>query len=222
MTLQDYIQLTQESINSFFGTLGPSVSNILAAVVILSIGIVVGYILKRILGEILKAIKLEEVLGGWSTYQRVTKSHENLDITSFFGELIRWLTIVIFLVPAIEVLEIFGAQLVVDSIMGYVPDVILASVYLLLGFVVGWFIHRIIQTVGIIVGNNPAHLIANVAYIAIVVFTGTRSLLILGVTPEILRWGLISLLVAAALAVGLGGRDQAMDWVKKLTDKAKE
>ena len=55
MTLQDYIQLTQESINSFFGTLGPSVSNILAAVVILSIGIVVGDILKIILVEILKA-----------------------------------------------------------------------------------------------------------------------------------------------------------------------
>ena len=163
----------------------------------------VGYILKRILAEILKAIKLEEVLGGWSTYQRVTKSHENLDITSFFGELIRWLTIVIFLVPAIEVLEIFGAQLVVDSIMGYVPDVILASVYLLLGSVVGWFIHRIIQTVGVIVGNNPAHLIANVAYIAIVVCLGTISLLILGVTPAISRGVLISLLSAVALAMGL-------------------
>lgn len=222
MTLQDYIELTQESINSFFSTLGPSVSNILAAIIILSIGIVVGYILKRILGEILKAVKLEEVLSGWSTYQKVTRSHETLDITSFFGELIRWLTIIIFLVPAIEVLEIFGAQLVVDSIVEYVPDVILASVYLLLGFVVGWFIHRIIQTVGVIVGNNPAHLIANIAYIAIVIFTGIRSLLILGVTPEILRWGLIALLIAAALAVGLGGRDQAMDWVKKLTDKAKE
>ena len=178
--------------------------------------------MKRILGEILKAIKLEEVLSGWSTYQKVTKSHENLDITSFFGELIRWLTIIIFLVPAIEVLEIFGAQLVVDSIVDYVPDVILASVYILLGFVIGWFIHRVIQTVGVVVGNNPAHLIANIAYIAIVVFAGIRSLLILGVTPEILRWGLIALLIAISLAVGLGGRDQAMDWVKKLTDKAKE
>jgi hypothetical protein len=222
LTLQDYTEITQESINSFFSNLGPNVSNILAAVVILAVGVVVGYILKRILEEILKAIKLEDVLSGWSAYRKVTKSHEDLNITSFFGELLRWITIIIFLVPAIEVLEIFGAQLVVDSVVEYIPDVILASVYLFLGFVIGWFIHRIIQTVGIVVGNNPAHLIANIAYVAIVIFTGIRALLILGATPEILRWILISLLVAAALAVGLGGRDQAMDWVKKLTDKAKE
>ena len=222
MTLQDYVQLTQDSINSFFNSLGPTVSNILASVIILAVGIVVGYILKRILEEILKAVRLEEVLQKWDIYQKVTKSHNQVDITAFFGELLKWITIIVFLVPALEALEVFGARLVVDSVVEYVPQVILASVYLLIGFVVGWFIHRIIQTVAVIVGNNPAHLLANIAYLSIVIYSGIRALLILGVSAEMLRWGLIALLVASALALGLGGRDQAMDWVKKLVDKSKE
>ncbi len=222
MTLQDYIELTQDSINSFFNSLGPALSNIIAATIILTVGVVIGYILKKILEEILKAIRFEEVLRRWSGYQKVIKSHSEIDITTFLGELLRWVTIIIFLVPAMEALEIFGSQLVVNSVLNYVNDVILASLYLLIGFVVGWFIHRIILAVTVIVGNNPAHLLANISYLAIVAFAGIRSLLILGVTDEILRWGLIALLVASALAVGLGGRDQAMEWVKKFTDKAKE
>ena len=221
MTLQDYIELTQESINSFFGTLGPALSNILAAAIILAVGVVVGYILKRILEEILKAIRFEEVLTRWTVYQKVTKSHTEMDSTTFVGELLRWITIIIFLVPALEALEIFGSRLVVNSVIDYTSDVLLASLYLLIGFVVAWFLHRIILTVAVIVGNNPAHLLANISYLAIVIFASIRSLIILGVTVEILRWALIALLVASALAVGLGGRDQAMEWVKKFTDKAK-
>ena len=221
MTLQDYISLSQDSINIFFNSLGGSVANIVAAIATLVVGLLVGYILKRILVEILQAINLEKSLSSWSPYQKVARSHGEIDITSFFGELLRWLAIIIFLIPAIQALQIVGPEDVLYTVVGYIPNVVLAALFLILGFVLAWFVHRIVQVVAVLVGNNPASLIANINYLAIVIFAGMQALLQLGVTTEVMRMLVIAVLVAGVIAIGLGGRDQAMELVKKLIDKAK-
>lgn len=221
MTLQDYVTLSQDSINNFFSVLGSSVADIVAAIIVLVVGLVVGYILKRILVEILQAINLEKALGGWSVYQKITKSHDNLDVTNFFGELLRWLAIVVFLIPAVQSLQIVGSENVLLSVLSYVPTVILASLYLLIGFVVAWFVHRAILAVAIVVGNNPSHVVANVAYLSIVIFAGFQALLQLGLDNETIRMLVIATFAAGALALGLGAREQAMELAKKLIYKAK-
>lgn len=222
MTLQDYISLSQDSINRFFTTFGEAFANIIAFVITLAVGIVVGYILKRILVEILQAINLERALGSWSVYQRIVRSHGEIDVTSFFGELLRWLAILVFLIPAIQALQVVGPEDVLFTVLSYIPNVILAALYLVLGFVVAWFIHRVVLVVGLLVGNNPASLVANIIYAAIVTFAAFQALLQLGVTLEVIRILVIAAIAAAALAIGLGARDQAMDLVRRLVDRAKE
>jgi hypothetical protein len=221
MTLQDYVSLSQDSINNFFNSFGDILANVIAAVVTLAVGLIVGYILKRILVEILQAINFERAISNWSVYQKLLRSHEGIDITTFFGEVLRWLAIFVFIIPAVQALQIVGPEDVLLTVLGYLPNVILAALFLLVGFVVAWFAHRIIQAVAVLVGNNPAHLVANVVYLAIVVFAGLQALLQLGITVEIVRMIVIAAIAASALAVGLGARDQATDLIKRLVDKSK-
>ena len=154
MTLQDYINLSQESINSFFSNLGPVVANIVAAAVILLVGLIVGSILKRVWDEILKAINLEKSLSGWSSYQRLAKSHDDLTITTLGGELLRWLAIVVFLLPAVAALGVSGSSEILSKLLNYLPNVVLASVFLVLGFVFSWFAHRLVMAVAVLVDKN--------------------------------------------------------------------
>jgi len=221
MTLQDYITLSQDSVNTFFISFGSIFSNVISAVITLALGLIIGSLLKRILLEISQAINFERVIGNWSVYQKLLRSHGEISVTNFLGELLRWLAIFVFIVPAVQSLGIVGPEDALYTVLGYIPNVILASLFLIFGFVLAWFAHRIIQAVAVLVGNNPAHLIANTAYVAIVVFSLLQALLQLGVSVEIIRILVIATIVSLALAFGLGAKDQAVDLAKKLTDRAK-
>ncbi|OGY20940.1 MAG: hypothetical protein A2126_02745 [Candidatus Woykebacteria bacterium GWB1_45_5] len=221
MTLQDYINLSQTSLNTFFTNLGPILANIVAAIVTITIGVLVGWILKRVVEEISRATNFERALSGWPLYTKVVKSQEEMDVTTVVGELLRWIAIIVFLIPAISSLQIEGSEAVFSQLFTYLSSVIIASLYLLFGFALGWFIKRAILAVGVIVGNNPAHVVANIAYFAVVVFAAIQAILRLGVTADLIRLFVIALFLASALAFGLAGRDTAADWLKKIVEKAK-
>jgi len=221
LTLQDYYNLSTSSISKFFSSFGTNFSNIVAAIIALTVGLVIGAILKKVIVEISKAVSLEKSLSDWGTYQKLTKSHEALNVTEFLGELARWISIIIFLIPAVESLEISGTDVVVSQLLNYIPSVLIAAIYLLLGFVFAWFLHRLVQSVAIIVGTNPAHTIANVVYLAVVAFATISALLQLGLGFELIRWIFLALLAGLALSFGLAGKDTAGDIIKKFQEKAK-
>jgi hypothetical protein len=221
VTLQDYINLSQTSLNTLFSNLSPILANIIAAIVTLAIGVLVGWILKRVVEEISKAINLERVLASWPLYTKVVKSHEEIGITTFIGEVLRWTAIIVFLIPAVSSLQIEGSEAIFSQLIGYLNMIVVASLYLLFGFVIAWFVKRVVLAVGIIVGTNPSHLIANFGYAAIVVFATIQAILQLGVTTDLIRLFVIALFLASALAFGLAGRDTAADWLKKIVEKAK-
>jgi hypothetical protein len=97
--------------------------------------------------------------------------------------------------------------------------VLLASLFLLLGFVVAWFLHRVVMVVGTVVGNNPAHLIANLAYLAVVIFAVVQGVFVLGINADILRLFVIAVFIALFLAFGLAVKETAADWLKKFAGK---
>lgn len=221
MTLQDYIKLSQDSLKVLFGNLGPVLANVVASIVTLAIGVLVGWILKWVVTEISRVINLERILSGWSWYTKLVKSHEEIDVTNLLGELLRWTAIIVFLVPAISALKIEGSEAVFSVVFGYITNVILASLFLVFGFVVAWFIRRAIMAVGVATGTFPANLVAAIAWFAIVIFAALHAVMQLGVTTDLIRLFIIALFLASALAFGLAGRDTAADWLKKLSEKLK-
>ena len=221
LTVSDYLELIQSSASNFFGNFLPILTNIVAAVVAVALGVAIGWILKWVVTEVSRAIALERVLSGFGFYNNIIKSHEGIDVTTLLGETVRWIAIIVFIIPAVASLQISGAEVAFSSIFSYITNVIIASLYLLFGFVVAWFIHRIITAVGAAVKTVPAHLVANGAYVAIVIYATIQALLVLGITVEIIRWFVIATLAAGALAFGLATRDAAADMVKKFIDRAK-
>lgn len=221
MTVQDYISLSQTSLSDFFANFLPIFTNIVAATIAVAIGVVVGWILKWVVSEVSRAIGLERTLSTFPFYGRVVKSHEETNVTTLLGELVRWIAIIVFLIPAVASLNIGGADSVFSQLFAYTQNVIIASLYLLFGFVIAWFIHRVVVATAVVVGTNPAHLLANVAYLAIVIFAALQAVAALGVTTDFVRLFIIASFAASALAFGLAGKDAAADLVKKFMDRAK-
>ena len=221
LTVQDYINLSQTSVSDFFSNFLPIFTNIVAAIVALAVGILVGWILKRVVEEVSKAINLERSLGNWPLYEKIVKSSDRLDITNMVGEILRWVAIIVFLIPAVTSLQIEGADQIFSQVFSYITNVTLASLYLLFGFVIAWFAQKVLVAVGEAVGTIPAQLVANVAYVAIVTFATIQAVLQLGVTIDLIRLFVIAAFLATALAFGLAGKDVAAEWLKKLSAKVR-
>ncbi|OGY26836.1 MAG: hypothetical protein A2Z11_01485 [Candidatus Woykebacteria bacterium RBG_16_43_9] len=221
LTVQEYIDLSQTSISDFFTDFVPILTNIVAALVAVALGVVIGWILKRIVEEISRAVSLERFLSGLPFYSNLTKSHDKTDVTTLVGEVVRWIAIIVFLIPAVASIQIGGSDVAFSAVFGYISNVIVASLYLLFGFVVAWFIHRVITAVGVTVGNNPAHLIANIAYLAIVVYAALQALGQLGIGADMIRLGIIAALAAGALGFGLAAKESAADLIKRFMDRTK-
>ena len=215
MITQDYISLVQESISVFSDNFFPIFANILAAAIAIIVGLIIGWVLKRIIERISVAINLERSLQNLSFYSTLVKSQDKIDLTTLVGEIARWTAIVIFLIPAIASLQIEGSYTIFSQVFAYITNVVLASLYLLFGFVIGWFVHRALLVVGSLVGNNPSHLIANIAYGSFIVFASLQALVQLGVSGDYIRYIIIALLLVGVLAFGLGGKDLAVEWLKK-------
>lgn len=220
MTVQDYIRLSQDSVSNFLANFLPIFTNIVAAVITLAVGIIVGYVLKRVVEELSKAINLEKSLSNWDWYAKLIKSHEDMDVTNYIGEIARWSAILVFLIPSVTSLDIAGSRDIFSQVFGYVSTVVLGSLWLLFGFVIAWFIHRAIMAVGSLVGNNPSHLLANVAYLSMVIFASFQAIAQFGVPGDVIRLIIIAILAGTGLAVGLAGRDSAADLIKRLVSRA--
>ena len=221
MTIQDYINLSQTSVADYFANFLPILVNILAAVVAVVIGITIGWILKRVVDEVSKAVGLERALGGLPFYGTITKSHEENNVTTWIGETARWSAIIVFLFAAVGSLQVEGSETVFSQVFAYIPNVIIASLYLFFGFVVAWFVHRAVLTVAVVAGSTPAHLLANATYLSIVIFTALQALGVLGVGAEIIRLLVIASIASGALAFGLAGKEAASDLLKRFVSRAK-
>lgn len=222
MTFQDYFGLTQDSVSIYFENFLPVFTNIVAAVIIIAVGVLVGWILKRIWELVSESVGLEKSLSGLPLYNTVVKSHDDLDVTTYLGEALRWSAIIVFLIPGIASLQIEGSEAIFSQLWVYITNLVLASLYLLFAFVLGWFVHRIIMAALVVFGNTPSHLVANVAYLAIVVFAAFQALVQLGVAEEPLRLIVIAFIAAVALAFGLAGKDLSADLIKKFIEGVKK
>jgi hypothetical protein len=219
LTFADYLDLSQTSLANFSDNFLPIFTNIVAAVITVAVGVVVGWLLKWVVGEVSRVANLERALSGLPFYDRIVKSDEQVNVTNYIGEVVRWIAIIVFLIPAVASLEIEGADAVFSVVFAYTTNVVIAALYLLFAFVVGWFVQKAILAVGKIVGIVPANVVANVAYVSFVVFAAIQAVGILGVSGNFIRLFIIAVFAAGALAFGLAGREVAADWVRRISGR---
>jgi hypothetical protein len=221
LTFADYLDLSQTSLSNFSDNFLPVFTNIVAAIIALAVGVVVGAILKWVINEVSRVVNFERALSSLPFYDKVVKGGQSIDATNYVGEAVRWTAIIVFLIPAVASLQIEGAEAVFSVVFAYVTNVVIAALYLIFAFVVGWFVQRALLAMGSIVGTVPANLIANVAYAAFVVFAALQSAQVLGVTSNFIQLFIVAVFAAGALAFGLAGKEVAADWVRRVSSRLK-
>ena len=202
------------------GTLA-SIPKIFFALVIFIFGWVVGAVIGRFVTQVIGAFKIDRAMEQLGVGTVVSRAGFNLNTGLFFGKIIEWFIIIIFLVAALDVLGLSQVnEFLRTTVLGYLPNVIVAAFILVIAAMLSEAVQRVVTGSARAARVPSASLMGGVAKWSIWVFAIIAALVHLGIAVELLNTlftGLVGMLaLAGGLAFGMGGRDAAGRYLEKL------
>lgn len=194
----------------------------IAGLLILFIGLIVASLLRDLLRIVFRYIRLER----WLSTLGVAREKEVEIWPNMATELLRWVTIFIFLMSAVDVWGVPKVGDVLQQLLLFLPNVLLAVVIGWVGLVAARFSFDIVRHGVSGIGDKEAYVLGNIARYSIIFFTALIILTQLGVAAELVKilfTGIVGMLALAfGLSFGLGGQDEARDILKNLRKKVEK
>ncbi len=199
---------------------------LLGALVILIVGWIVAKAIKGIINWLLKAVRFDILADRAGVSEVLRKGDLKISAREVISGIVYWLIIIMVLVMAVDALGLPKASDVLVSLFAYVPNVIAALLVLVVAMFLASFVSGIVRTAASNANMPKPEILAGVSRWAIIIFAATIALEQLGIAPllvsatfNIILGGIV---LALALAFGLGGRDAAANYLEELKQKRSE
>jgi len=195
----------------FFRSLGMFLPNLIGGILILAVGFLIGSIVKHL---VLTVFTFTRVEGLFHKTRLLGKGQLKVWV-EVLTEILKWMLIIVFLIPTLEVWGLSRATAVLNQFLFYLPNVVVAVVIAFVGLMV----RHSVKTLGSASSNG----LAVFTKWAISFFTVLIVLNQLGVAQDLVRilfTGIVAMLtLAGGLAFGLGGKDVAKELLEELKRK---
>ncbi len=223
MPIQDIIS---DSVGAFIRGIGEFLPNILAAIVILIVGWIIAKLLKAVVGRGLRAIRFPSLTAKAGIDDFLKTGGVEKSTTDLVAVLVYWLVMLIVLVAAVTALQLEAASTVLNQILFYIPNIIVAVIVVAVGLYAATFVSALVRTAVANAGIEQAEFVAAISRYAMIIFTFAIALEQLGIGRDIVTNGFLVLLgaasFAAVLAVGLGARDVVAKYLEELIRKKED
>ncbi len=225
--MENFFNLILEPLDQLFMRFKMFVPNFLAMLVILLLGYVLAYLIKRFLVKFLTAIKFDS----WSDRMGFTKlmRHGNLwgKPSMLLGNIVFWVLLFLTLMSGLSALQIAVIDALVSQFFSYIPRIFSAAIIMIVGFVFSRFISRAVLIAAANSGFHYAKLLADAVSTLLLVLIVAMVMEQLQIAPvivlaafSIIFGGIVSALV---IAFGVGGIHAARRIIEKdVLDKDKE
>ncbi|MBA2372708.1 MAG: small-conductance mechanosensitive ion channel [Chloroflexi bacterium] len=200
------------SLSNALNTFLAAIPQVIGALLILVIGWIISNVLARIVREVLERAGADRLFAehGGQVYGSASRSFQPSAVAS---EIVKWIVRFIFLVAAANVLGMPQVSLLLNEVLLWIPNLIVAAIILLVAPLLARFVRGAIEVGAGRMGFSNGALLGRVAEVAIVAFAVLIAVNQLGIAADlinILFIGLVAALsLAFGLAFGLGGRDVA-------------
>lgn len=198
--------------------------SLLVAIIIFVIGWLVGAGLGRIVAQVVRSIRVDNALKSAGFDEVVGRAGFSLDSGAFLGGLVKWFVIIVFLVASLDVLGLTQVnRFLNDVVLGYLPQVIVAVLILLVAAVIAEVVERIVTGAAKAAEMRSARFLGTAARWSIWVFAVLAALDQLQVATAFVQTLFTGVVVAISLAVGLafglGGQEAAGRYIERVRDE---
>jgi preprotein translocase subunit YajC len=202
--IQSFIEPVTNSLNQFATTIAQAAPKIVAALILLGIGLLVGRIIGWVVKKVAEKMNLDRYWSRTGIGESVSRAGWNL--TRIISVAARWFVYLFFISAAVNVLEFTQLSQAINDVWLWIPNVVAFIIILVIGALIADFVGRWMQRelpARGVVGGKAIGLIATGILYAIVLVVATTQLqigeTILNSVISALIWGM-----AAAIAIGVG------------------
>jgi len=194
------------------------IPSLLGAIVLFLLGLILAGWLKTFTVKLLNLTKL----GGLIKNATINEFLKNAQITGkieiIIGEIVRWLTIILFFVASINVLGLTSVSEFLNSIILGIPTLVAAIIILVVGVVIAGFLEKMVK--GSLGSNDPAfsRLVGKVVSYATMTLFILAAISQLGIARFFIETTFTGFIAALALGIGISLGLGSKDLVKTLLD----
>lgn len=199
------------------------IPNLVAALIVFFVGWAIAVAVGRLIEKALMVLRINsafESIKGLRT--AVEQAGLKLNIARLVGEIFKWFLIVVTLLAATDILGLAEVSSFLTAVLLYIPNVVVAALILVIAVVLSNFVYRTVLASVEAAGFTSGGAVALVSKWAIIIFAIFAALLQLNVATPLIQTFLTALFamlaIAGGLAFGLGGKDLAAKWLKKLEE----
>ncbi|HRY31011.1 MAG TPA: hypothetical protein P5328_01310 [Candidatus Paceibacterota bacterium] len=201
---------------------------IIIAIIIVIIGWLVGAALAKVIAQIVRAVKLDKALSSAGLGDLLQKAGFQLNSGRFIGELVKWFTIVVFLIAAFNVLGLTDVNaFLTDTVVNYIPRVIAAVLIVLIAVIVADVLKKAVIATAKAAELKAANFLGSITKWAIWIVAITTAIVKVGILEDAIisiflmpiLWGIA---LAVGLAFGLGGKDAAARLIERVGREVSE
>jgi len=226
MIVQNWVTVLQQSFNGMLAAVVGFIPNFVFAVIVFVIGWVVAWFVGNIIAQAVRAIKVDSALKSAGVDDVVSRAGYHLDSGAFLGALVRWFVILVFLIAALQILNLSQVTFFLQAVVvSFLPNVIIAVLILLVTAVIAEVAQGVVAGSARAAGITAAGFAGTAARWSIWIFGILAALSQLQIAQGILQTlftgVVVALSLAFGLAFGLGGQDAASGFISKVRAEIK-
>jgi len=193
--------------------------NILSSLLIFISGIVLGFILKTLFLRLFRAIRLDKLSARSGMVEVLQRGGVREPISLILAKIIGWLTVISFTILSLRSLHVPAIEQILEKFVLYLPNMFAAAVILFFGYLLSNFLGRTALIAAVNAGIKFSGLIGRLVKLTIFLLALTMALEQLGIGREtiVIAFAIVfgGVVLALAIAFGLGGRDIAKEYLEK-------
>lgn len=222
MIVQSWTDVIVGSLQNLWLGFANFVPNLIAAIIVLIIGLIVAAGLGALVEKIFEGLRLDSFLEKLGLKPFFERAGLKLRASFFLGRLVYWFIIIAFLLAVTNSLGLYALSTFLSAVLFYLPNVIAAVLIMLAALVLASFLRKIVTASVLSAQLHAARFLGSLAWWVVVVFGFLAALQQLDIASAIIQTlvtGFIAMLaLAGGLAFGLGGKDYAGHLIGKLRD----
>ncbi|HEV3006616.1 MAG TPA: mechanosensitive ion channel domain-containing protein [Pirellulales bacterium] len=199
------------SFNNAFGQIITLLPKLAGMLVVLAAGYFLARVFEKFVATLSQSLGLDKAADRSGLAASMKQVGINRSVPVIIGQLLFWLTMVVFVVGAFNILGLPGVSGAMEKIVDYIPNLLVATVVVVVGLLVAGLLRGVVATSADRVGIGYAENLANGVYyvLALMTFIGAFDQLHIevGILKELILIAFAGLALGFGLAFGLGGRE---------------
>ena len=213
-TVTGWLQAVMVSMAAALATFLSFIPALIGAIVILIIGWIISGWIAKLVTALLEKIGFERAAERTGVSDFMSRAGmSDARAARVIGELVKWFIRLIFLEAAAEAIHLTAVTAVIERIVLFIPNLIVAVVVLMVGALIARFVGDLVRGGASEMGFGSPNLLATISRVAIMAFAVIVAVNQIGIAATLVNTLFMAVVFALALAVGLafglGGRDTA-------------